>query len=204
MRFNFTAFFLIALVLTSFGTQADERVGATLSNFAYNPATAGELRKVRIEGIGQIEYQRLFEAVGEPGESMDSFAQRLGPALRAYSDATGFEACGALATDGERFGVVVGSSRGHTICVNFHDKVPTGMTSNRQTVHSHTTKPRYRANRNDQLVLGASTRLGQVVRGDHPDLFSEEDFGAPGYMVSSDKVWHQEGKGTVREVGAIN
>lgn len=163
---------------------------------------ADDVQRVHIPGIGVVDYQRLFEVVSEPGESMDAFVLRISPRLRAYSDATGFEACGVLATDGERFGAVVGTNHGHTVCVNFHRKVPEGMTLTGKTVHSHTTMRSYRLTPADLLVVGGG-RVGTVQRGDNPELFSEEDYAAPGYMVSGKHVWHQSGKGTRRVVGAL-
>ena len=83
---------------------------------------------VRIPGIGRVAYQFLFEELSEPGESLDSFASRIGPRLRDYTAGAGYEACGVIASDGAgRYGVVIGTSRGHTVCVNFNARVPEGM-----------------------------------------------------------------------------
>ena len=62
---------------------------------------------------------------------------------------------------------------------------------------------RYRLTASDLLVVGGG-RVGAVQRGDDPELFSEEDFGASGYMVSGTTLWHQSGKGTERSVGALS
>lgn len=172
--------------------------------FAFPAAAAsGQVERIFIPGFGPITYQHLFTQTSEAGETMDAFAARIAPRLREFSDATGFEACGVIATDGERFGAVIGTNGAHTACVNFHAKAPAGMAFTGQTIHSHTHKARYRANRSDLIVLGSGARLGQVVRGGHPDLFSDEDYAAPGYMVSTGAVWHQEGKGTEREVAGL-
>ena len=165
--------------------------------------TGGVVEQVKVPGFGQIAYQHLFTATSETGETLDAFVLRIAPRLRAFSDETGFEACASLASDGERFGAVVGTNLGHTVCVNFHAKVPQGMAFTGETVHSHTHAARYRANKSDRLVLGPSTRLGQVVHGGNPDEFSDEDYAAPGYMVSTGQVLHQSGKGTERVVGAL-
>lgn len=165
--------------------------------FNYNPEHAGPVERVHVNGIGQLDYQRLFEAVSEPGESMDVFARRVGPALRAYSDATGFEACGVLATDGERFGVVVGSNHAQVACANFSSKVPERMASTGVTIHSHGKAGRRRANRNDLRMMGrGEMRLDRagMMSGQSLTAFSEMDFaGGPGYLAIPGGVIFQEG-----------
>lgn len=176
---------------------------ALLANLAHADS-GGVLETIKIPGLGTVRHETLFEAVGEPGETADAFITRIAPQLHAYTARTGWEACGFLATDGERFGIVVGTQRGHTLCVNFRNRLPAGFQVTRYTVHSHSTQPTYRANRTDLLLLGVSAGLGDKVRGDDPELFSEEDFaGAPGYMIGARAVWHQDGKEKVRKVADL-
>lgn len=169
-------------------------------------ADAGPVQKVRVSGLGQFDYQRLFEVVGEPGESMDTFAKRLGPSLRAYSDATGFEACGVIATDGERFGIVVGSNHSHIGCANFHSMVPRGMRDTGETIHSHGTVDRFSPNGNDRVLQGQHFHglpIVRSVRGQRLDAFSQMDYnGGPGYLATPTGVIHQRGHGTSRHVHA--
>lgn len=186
---------LTIIVIKSLKTEHGEQAGRIVKKQA-------AVERIDIRGLGGLDYQHLFTARSEPGESLDAFMVRIGSRLRDWTRAEGFEACAAIASDGERFGVVVGTNRGHTVCVNFHAKVPVGMTATGQTVHSHTTMRRYRLTQADLLVVGGG-RVGAVQRGDNPELFSEEDFSAPGYMVSGTTVWHQAGKGTERAVGAL-
>lgn len=178
--------------------------------FLASPALAGDygpVERVQIPGIGAVDYQHLFTETSQPGESMDAFALRLGPRLRQFSDETGFEACGVLATDGERFGVVVGSNRSHIACANFHSKVPAGMRATGQTIHSHGKERGVRANRND-LALNGEIGHGQGgirrVAGQTLDAFSATDYdGGPGYLAAPQGVvLHQHGKGTSRRVAA--
>lgn len=150
---------------------------------------------------GVVEFERLFEAVSEPGESLDAFVLRVAPHLRDYSDATGFEACGVLATDGERFGVVVGSTRAHAGCGSFLEAVPAGMKPTGETIHSHRQGGLYRANENDRTLLGL--RPGKQFETGPADEFSREDFHAPGYLVGARGVWHQAGRRTARQVGSL-
>lgn len=164
-----------------------------------------EVQRLNVAGLGRIDYLRLFEAVSEPGESLDAFALRLGPRLRAYSDATGFEACGVLATDGERFGVVVGSNQSHIACANFERFVPAGMKPTGQTIHSHGVEGRFNANRMDVALQGQHFHGKPGVRsvaGQTLDAFSAMDYdGGPGYLATPAGVIHQAGKkGTSRTV----
>ncbi|MDF9442977.1 hypothetical protein EM864_14640 [Stenotrophomonas acidaminiphila] len=189
--------FLAVLAFLACGpTWAD---GGSIPNDGTEP---GEVEMIQVQGVGAIDYQRLFEEVSEPGETMDAFVLRIAPQLAEYTAASGFEACGAIATDGERFGVIVGSNGGHTVCVNFHRRVPDGMTSTRQTVHSHTTMKTYRLTATDLLVVGGRP-VGSVQRGGNPERFSDEDYAAPGYVVTGKAVKHQAGKGTERVIGTL-
>jgi len=165
---------------------------------------ADDVQRVRIPGIGVVDYQRLFEVVSEPGESLDAFALRIGPRLRAYSDETGYEACGVLATDGELFGVVIGSNRAHIACANFNAFRPGGMKPTGQTIHSHGVDGRFHANRND-VALQGQFFAGQMgikgVAGQKLNAFSKMDFeGGAGYLATPTGVIHQQGEGTVRQV----
>lgn len=165
------------------------------------------IERIRIRGMGVVDYEFIFEAVGEPGESMDAFAARIGSQLREFSDRTGYEACGVIATDGQRFGAVIGSNRSHVACANFSAKVPAGMRATEQTIHSHGREKGFNANRNDMILQGQFFQ-GQVglrgVAGQNIRDFSQMDYeGGPGYLATPSGVIHQSGKGTVREVGAL-
>jgi len=49
--------------------------------------SSNPIERIQIPGIGTVDYQRLFEEVSHPGESMDDFALRVGPRLRAPGNA---------------------------------------------------------------------------------------------------------------------
>jgi hypothetical protein len=160
--------------------------------------------RVRLRGMGVVDYEFVFEAVSEPGESMDAFAARIGPQLREFSDRTGYEACGVIATDGQRFGAVIGSNRSHVACANFSAKVPAGMRATEETIHSHGRERGFNANRND-LTLQGQFFHGQVglkgVAGQNVREFSQMDYeGGPGYLATPKGVIHQRGRGTSRAV----
>lgn len=157
------------------------------------------IKRLNVPGIGSVEYQRLFTETSQEGESLDAFAARIAPRIRAYSDATGFEACGVLATDGTRFGVVMGSNRAHIACANFSSFVPKGMKATNETIHSHGTDVSFTANRNDKALspeqmAGARSML-RGVAGQRLDAFSSMDYaGGPGYLAAPGQVLHQNGK----------
>lgn len=162
------------------------------------------IERVRIPGLGVVDYEFILEARSEPSETMDEFAVRLGSKLREFSDRTGYEACGVIATDGERFGTVIGSNRSHVACANFSSKVPEGMRATDETIHSHGLDKSFNANRNDLVLQGQAFhgRPGlRGVGGQDTRRFSEMDYdGGPGYLATPDGVIHQRGRGTSREV----
>lgn len=160
---------------------------------------------VRIPGIGRVAYQFLFEEISEQGETLDAFVLRVSPRLRAFSDATGFEACGVLSSDGERFGVVVGTNHAHIACINFSAYRPAGMTSVKKTLHSHGGQGKFKPNKADitlqgQHMTGRYARIN-TVHGQALDTFSEDDHrSGAGYLAGTNgRVYFQEA-GTTREV----
>lgn len=174
-------------------------LSAALPCFAHEPSP---VERIQVPGIGRLDYQRLFEEVSKPGETLDAFALRIGPRLRAYSDATGFEACGVLATDGERFGVVVGTNRAHIACANRSAFVPAGMKTTGETIHSHGLDSSFQVNRSDRLLLRLPGTAMVTMSGQKLDAFSPMDFhGGPGYLVTPTGVLHQQGTASsVRDV----
>lgn len=186
--------FLLLLLLFLLVSQAAAHEGAE------NP-----VEQISVKGLGVVTYQRLFEAVSEPGETLDAFVLRVSPRLRAFSDETGFEACGVLASDGERFGVVVGTSHAHIACVNLSVYRPEGMTSVNKTLHSHGSEGKFKPNRADlalqgQHMSGRYKRLN-TVHGQKLDEFSDDDVrSGAGYLAGTQgRVYFQDG-GAAREV----
>ena len=144
---------------------------------------------------GELPYEHLFTEVSQPGESRDDFAARIAPQLRAYSDETGFEACGVIATDGERFGAVIGTSKSHIGCANYHGKVPEGMRSDNVTIHSHGGDRSFGVNKADRRFLGE--RLPSHVRSIHGqvlDQFSALDYAEPGSLATPSGIIYQDGR----------
>ncbi len=153
-----------------------------------------------------LPYEHLFDEVSKEGETLDAFAQRIAPRLYAYSKETGYEACGVLAFQGDRFSVVVGTSLSHVACVNYASKVQAGFTPSVKTIHSHGGKKTFEASATDLILLGkdafgSRSRSTQRVTGQNVHDFSGTDFeGGPGYLATPDGVIFQEGRGKVRQV----
>lgn len=162
--------------------------------------------QIRIPGIGVVPWTRLFEEVSRPGESLEDFLARVGIRLREFSDATTFEACAAVATDGQRWGVVVGTNGGRISCAVLGKAVPTGMRAMYATIHSHGNGAG-KLTEADLLLKGiprdakSRMRLG-TVWGQSLDKFSQEDLkGPPGYLAMPDGgLLYHDGEGQVRKV----
>lgn len=169
------------------------------------PALA-QRESFRLPDGRKISYEKLFEAVSEPGETLDEFAVRLTPRLREFSDATHFEACGrfAKAPDG-RFGVIVGTNHAHIACVVRNTLVPEGMVAINNSIHSHGTERGATMNKSDKTLMGDHLIGGRgviSVAGQRLDAFSEHDFrGGPGYLAAPNATLHHRGSSsTVRIV----
>jgi len=156
--------------------------------------------RITIKGLGEIGYTQLFEARSEEGESLDAFALRIAPQFTAFSQKTGFEACGVLAKNETGYGIVVGTNHSHIVCLNFPDKVPAGMGGTGLTMHSHPGGRYYKVNPADRVMLGPLNALNsRVERG--PRGLSKEDFqSGAGYLVEDGEVIFQEGPQAVRRV----
>lgn len=159
------------------------------------------MSRVRLEGIGTVPYVFLFEDIGESGETVDELAGRIAPRLVAYSDATGFEACGVMAKHNDgRWGTVIGSNQSHVACANLPDRVPEGFRAMALTIHSHGLGGG-ELNQTDLrfLKLSADSRSkhmhGQIY-GQDRHQFSERDLtGLPGYLATPDGLLRHDGKG---------
>ncbi|HFT7412125.1 TPA: hypothetical protein ACOD9X_004534 [Stenotrophomonas maltophilia] len=178
------------------------------SAWAHDDGPVGVNELETVPGVGRVGYQRLFEAVSEPGESLDGFVLRIGPRLRAYSDETGYEACGVLASDGDRFGVVIGTNHSHVACVNFASKVPAGFQPTVETIHSHGGEKTFAASATDVALLGkdafgSRSRTSLRVTGQNLHMFSKTDYhGGAGYLATPIGAIYQNGPKSVREVAA--
>lgn len=175
-----------------------------LSGFAFAggaPPSSAEAVDVR-----RLPYTQLFEAQSEGGESLDTFMARIAPRLRAWSDETTLEACAAIATDGERYAVIVGTSQSHLGCAIYSAKVPAGFRFTGESIHSHGGKARFKMNRADRIFAGVpedvrSQSQRGTVYGQDLEKFSEIDLGGTaGYLATPSGVIYQDGAGHIRTI----
>lgn len=148
--------------------------------------------------VAARSWQHIEDFSSAPGETKEAFLTRIAPALRAYSDKTGFEACGAIGTDGKgAFAVVLGSSRSHIACVSYHNRVAAGMVSTGETIHSHGTTGSFNFNRVDKALYGDGEKVGIILMPAHSqvlDRFSPTDLaGGPGYLATPTGLIYQAG-----------
>jgi len=62
------------------------------------------------------QVHQLRTMTSAPGQSKVAFLVDVAHWMRSWSDKTGFEACGEIATDGSRYGVVITTSKSHFGC----------------------------------------------------------------------------------------
>lgn len=159
---------------------------------------------VAFAGPESLPAAQLGEMTSRQGESLPAFLARVGERLRAFSDRTGFEGCGALATDGTRYGVELGSNGSHIGCVIDTRRVPAGMHAMGESIHSHGQDKRFCLNAADVELIdpGAMMPAKPVCfMGQHLAEFSEQDYrSGPGYLATPSGILHQHGAGTVQRI----
>jgi hypothetical protein len=166
----------------------------------------GGVVQAREANIHQVPYQRLSEEISVDGESLEAFLLRVGPKLRAYSNETTFEACGAVASNGKQFGLVIGTSGSHMACGIFWSRVPEGMTNIGVGIHSHGISGQFRQNKADRWFMGIpedSKRSGWDITFDQDlNMFSDTDkANGRGYLATETGVIYYNGKGIVSSLG---
>jgi hypothetical protein len=170
-----------------------------------NPVISSDSPVAGRVDVSGLPYEHVADLSSTPSESKNAFLLRIAPQLRAYSDRTGFEACGFIATDGQgRFSVVLGSSLSHIGCANDPQRRMSGTISTGETIHSHG-RPglRVRLNAADVLMMGNPSNPPHYVGGSDLSHFSDADFAVPGgYLATPTGLIHQAGAGAVETVGA--
>lgn len=145
----------------------------------------------------------LFQLVSAPEEPKEAFLQRAGVQMREWSDASRFEACAPIATDGRRFGLIVTTSGSHVACASNHSVVPDGMRSTGETIHTHGTNKKFYANKADAKLAGY--REGQPISGQKVAAFSNMDYAEPGYLAAPGGVLlYQNGRADERYVAGVD
>lgn len=172
-----------------------------------NPAVGRSLGHIKVRRA-VIEIFAVGDAiVSEPGESRDAFALRIAPVFRAFTAATGREACAAIcegtgAASGQ-WGVVPTTSMSEAHCVTT-TACPAGFKVIDESIHSHPIASRFTVCAVDQALMGKSVKVGSRIGLPNVQGFSPQDFsGGAGYLVTKDTVLHQRGKSSVRSVGDV-
>lgn len=145
-----------------------------------------------------LHFDTLETLTSTPGQSFDAFLLEVGRTLRAYSDKSGFEACGMLAETSDKagFGVVITTTGSHIGCIIHPDILPDGMASMGVTIHSHGRDRMVAMNRQDKRLAGIAPEdeLRYQVMGQDLYHFSPTDYqGGPGYLATPDGVIFQNG-----------
>ena len=158
----------------------------SLNASASNETLFANTEAVSIPGMGTLPYKFLFSAKSNIGESIDEFALRISPQLRAYTKETSYEACGVIATNGVTYSVSVGSNLSHAFCATSKYFTEQGTQLAGMTIHSHPVAATYIVNKQDQALIGRFERVGSRYNtGNAKRLFSKEDFASgAGYLVS--------------------
>lgn len=143
---------------------------------------------------------RVTTLVSAPGADKIAFLIDAGKTLRAFSDKTGYEACAEIATDGDRFGLIVTTSHSHIGCAVNRGLVPDGMHPTGESIHSHGINTAFHPSRIDRMFLGIPLTAradAAIVGGQDPNHFSATDFaGAHGYLATPTGLKYQRGSGT--------
>ncbi|WP_296246279.1 hypothetical protein [uncultured Stenotrophomonas sp.] len=192
-------FSIVVLFLFSFCSQAQDE---------------GSIPKRGIEsGAVQAKAWPVATYVSEPGEGKEAFLLRIASPVQEWTQSNEAEACAFIATDGERWGLKLITLRSQFECVFAYGVAPEGMTTTRETFHSHppTNSGGYitltEATKAAAKALGdASLDRIKMMRVENEGEFSERDFKAgPGYLITNGHLLFQDGRGKKhrREIGEI-
>lgn len=166
------------------------------------PAHAHDLS---ISDVNDLPVSQVATYHSMAGEGLSAFIKRIAPEFASYTERTGHEACAMVAvtkTDNDgtvpgAFSVMMGSIGSQIACAN--GAVEEGYTSLGRTIHSH---PQKRAVRLTALDMKARGTPAGKLRTENLNNceFSEQDYSAPGYLVTCGKVFTQSGRGTAKEL----
>jgi len=136
--------------------------------------------------------------VSQPGQDKVVFLTQVAQTLRTFTNHSGFEACGGVATDGQRYGVAISTSNSHVGCAIDTHNVPDGMHYVGETIHSHSRQKLAHLSEQDLLFTGGNS---QIIRTD-ADYFSANDYAIPGYLAGRSALFYQHGEGTQQRVSS--
>lgn len=157
---------------------------------------------------GHWPRERVSDHVSEVGEPLAAFLRReVAPALATFTKERKVEACGVIGFDGQRFSVRLGTDGVQQGCAMPKSDLVEGAEWTGETIHSHPPGLMLRLTLRDR-AWARHFKVGNHVVTELPndgrDGFSQTDFhGGAGWLVAGGKLWHQRGKGTVRQHGHI-
>ena len=175
---------------------------AILAIAASLPAGAHDLS---ISDVNDLPVSQVATFHSMAGEGLSAFVKRIAPEFSGYTERTGHEACAVIGvTKAENDGTVDGAfsvtmSTIHSQIACTSSAVEEGYTSLGRTIHSHPQKHVIRLTALDMKARG--TPAGKL-RTETPETckFSDQDYAAPGYLVTCGKVLVQTGRGTEKEL----
>lgn len=149
------------------------------------------------------ETTHLGDFVSESGESLESFMIKVAPNLEEYTKKTGYEACGAIASDGERFSIQLFSDNVPQGCAIRTSAVMDGFTFINETLHSHPWQQLLRIDSKAKAWGEAhGMRLqADTLRNDGRSGFSRQDLstGLNSWLVAGGKLHYANPKEKIRK-----
>ncbi|KRA46703.1 hypothetical protein [Pseudoxanthomonas sp. Root630] len=146
--------------------------------------------------------EHLGDYVSDPGEPLPVFLLRLGETLHVFTRNSGNEACGAIAHDGERYGLSLYTDGVPHGCAINTSEVPAGFTFVGETLHSHPWQKvldMTSAARAWSHFYRDGNGTAPTLRNDGSSGFSRADLaGGPGWLVAKGQLLHQARGRTTR------
>jgi len=164
-------------------------------------------------GIDEVAAKAWLVATytSEAGEAKETFLLRVAPAIAGWTAESQAEACAFVATDGQRWGLKLITLRSQFECVFAYGVAPEGMTTTKETFHSHPPATRGGYIKLTEATKAAAKALGDPslrgvshMRVENDGEFSERDYRAgPGYLVTNGRLLFQDGrsKNSRRDIG---
>lgn len=168
---------------------------------AMSAAPSIAVERILIEGVGRVVHERI-EVFTLATDNMDLFAVKASERLLAYSEATGYEACGMIAKGQGSFGLVITSNHSHIACAIQPRELPDGMVSTGVDIHSHGLGA-VKMNQSDMLFSGIranarSRHMHGAVYGQDRNMFSPADLAlGEGYLAGPAGTLYHDGKGGI-------
>ena len=120
----------------------------------------------------------IKEMESSPGEAKEAFILRVANYLQDWTEKNKVEACGYIITQGDITAVILQTQKRRDECLSSASYK--GWTLTGENIHSHPHRRKTNAH-----------------------TFSETDYSIPGYLVDSNELWYQNGKGTEKQIASL-